>query len=162
MGQTALMERLENILDVARGEAHLIACGLKLYVTEEQVVDFYEMVGEDKHLKLTWIKNFGRIIPESVSLIKNELDERMIFDNYVILHYDPENNGEALTEKEIEDKKDPILFGVIENSRKLYYIADWEDEYCNLTLEEMFHTLEDRVLKINNRSVKTFIDNITI
>ena len=162
MGQQSLVESLENIIDIARGEAHLIAMGLKKYVSEKQVVDFYDKVGEDKNLKLTWIKNFGRIIPESIYEIKKSVDERNIFDNYVILHYDPANNGENLTKKEVEKKKDPILFGVIKNSKKLYYIADWKDEYCELTLEEMFKTLKGKVLQINNKSVKTFIDKTTI
>lgn len=161
MGQTALLQKLEDLLDMVKGEAVLIAMGLKKYVTEEQVLTFYEKVGEDKNLKLTWIKNFGRIIPESIYEIKKDLDERRIFDNYVILHYDPINNGEKMTKEEIEKKKDPILFGVIRNSRKLYYIADWKDEYCDLTLEEMFKVLQDKALKINNKSVKTFIDSTT-
>lgn len=162
MGQVSLVESLKNIIDVVRGEAHLIAMGLKKYVTEKQVIDFYEKVGEDKNLKLTWIKNFGRIIPEEVYKIKKDVDERKIFDNYVILHYDPANNGEKLTKQEIEKKKDPILFGVIKNSRKLYFIADWKDEYCDLTLEEMFKVLKGRVLQINNKSVKSYIDKTTI
>ena len=115
-----------------------------------------------KNLKLTWIKNFGRIIPEEIYLAKKSVDERNIFDNYCILHYDSANNGEQLTEKEIEKKKDPILFGVIKNSRKLYYIADCKDDYCELTLDEMFYKLGDKVLKINNKSVKTFIDKTTV
>ena len=162
LGQVGLVEKLKNVLDVARGEAHLIAMGLKKYVTEKQVVEFYEKVGEDKNLKLTWIKNFGRMIPDEVVEAKKQADERNIFDNYVILHYDPENNGEVLTKEEVEKKKDPILFGVIQNSRKLYYIADWKDEYCDLTLEEMFNTLGEKVLKINNKSVKTFIDKTKV
>ena len=158
MGQISLIESLKNIIDVARSEAHLIVMGLKKYVTEKQVIDFYEKVGRDKNLKLTWIKNFGRIIPENVYKIKVDIDERKIFDNYVILHYDPKDNGQKLTKKEIEKKKDPILFGVIKESRKLYYIADWKDEYCDLTLEEMFKTLKSKILQINNNTVKTFID----
>jgi len=160
MGQTALVEKLKNLIDVVRGEAHLIQMNLRKYVTEKQVIDFYELVGEDKNLKLTWIKNFGRIIPDEVYEIKKNVDERNVFDNYVILHYDPENNGEALTKAEIEKKKDPILFGVIKNSKKLYYVADWKDDYCELTLEEMFTKLGDKVLKINNKNVKTFIDKV--
>ena len=158
MGQVALLQNLEDNLDMVRGEAHLIAMGLKKYVSEKQVVTFYEKVGEDKNLKLTWIKNFGRIIPEEIYEAKKDVDEREIFDNYVILHYDPENNGEKLTKEEVEKKKDPILFGVIKNSRKLYYVGDWKDEYCDLTLEEMFTHLKGRALTINNRSVKTYID----
>ncbi len=160
MGQVSLLQKLEDLLDMVKGETHLIAMGLKKYVTEKQVVEFYEKVGEDKNLKLSWIKNFGRIIPEEVYEAKRNVDERKIFDNYVILHYDPENNGEKLTKEEIEKKKDPILFGVIKNSRKLYYIADWKDDYCELTLEEMFNVLGGKVLMINNKTVKTFIDKV--
>jgi len=158
MGQTTLLESLKKIIDIARGEAHLIVMGLKKYVTEKQVIGFYENVGREKNLKLTWIKNFNRIIPEEVYKIKKELDTRKIFDNYVILHYDPKDNGVKLTKNEIEKKKDPILFGVIKDSRKLYYVADWKDEFCDLTLEEMFKTLKDKILEINNKTVKTFID----
>ena len=162
MRQTALLQKLEDLLDMVKGEAVLIAMGLKKYVSEKQVVEFYEQVGEDKNLKLTWIRNFGRIIPEEVYVVKKDVDERKIFDNYVILHYDPENNGEKLTKEEIEKKKDPILFGVIKNSKKLYFIADWKDDYCDLTLEEMFNVLGEKVLKINNKSVKTFIDIVKV
>jgi hypothetical protein len=162
MGQTALLEKLKDMIDVVRGEAHLITMGLKKYVTEKQVIDFYEKVGEDKNLKLTWIQNFNRIIPEDVYIIKKDVDDRKIFDNYVVLHYDPKDNGEGLSKAEIEKKKDPILFGLIKNSRKLYYIADWKDEYCDLTLEEMFNVLGEKVLKINNKSVKTFISKTKV
>jgi hypothetical protein len=162
MGQVALLQKLEDLMDMVKGEAVLIAMGLKKYVTEKQVVNFYEKVGEDKNLKLTWIKNFNRVIPEKVYEIKKDIDERKIFDNYVILHYDPQDNGEKLTKEEIEKKKDPILFGVIKNSRKLYHIADWKDEYCDLTLEEMFKILKGKVLQINNKTVKTFIDKIKV
>jgi len=160
LGQVALTQKLADAVQVVRGEAHLIVMGLKQYVTERQVVDFYEKTGEDKCLKLTWIKNFNRIIPEDVYDAKKKADERKIFDNYVILHYDPLNTGEVMTKEEIEKKKDPILFGLIKNSRKLYYVADWKDDYCQLTLEEMFTVLGEKVLKINNKNVKTFIDKI--
>lgn len=160
MGQTALTERLKDNLEVVKGEAILISKGIKKYVTEKQVVDYYEKVGSDKNLKLTWIKNFGRIIPAKVFNIKMELDMLKIFDNYVVLHYDPKDEGTKLTKKEIEKKKDPILFGVIKNSKKLYFVADWKDEYCDLTLDEMFKVLKGKVLEINNKTVKAYIDKI--
>ncbi|HPC09625.1 MAG TPA: hypothetical protein PLN85_00970 [archaeon] len=161
-GQIALIEKLESNLDIIKEESKLVSIGLKKYVTEKQTISLYKKVGEDKNLKLTWIKNFGRIIPDDIIKIKKDLDDKEIFDNYVILHYDPENNGDILTKKEIEIIKDPILFGVLNKSRKLYYVADWIDEYCDLTLDEMFTILKDKVSKINNNSIKSYIDNITI
>jgi len=162
MGQTALTQKLKDNLDVVKGESVLVAAGLKKYVTEKQVIDYYEKVGSDKNLKITWIKNFGRIIPAKIYEIKKEIDERMIFDNYVVLHYDPKDDGTKLTKEEVEKKKDPILFGVIKNSRKLYFIADWKDDYCELTLDEMFKVLKGKVLEINNKSVKTYINKIKV
>jgi hypothetical protein len=159
-GQVALEQKIKDNINIVKYEAQLISIGLTKYVTEKQVIDLFEKVGEDKNLKLTWIKNFNRIIPENVYKIKKDVDSRLIFDNYVILHYDPINNGEKLTKEEIEYKKDPILFGLINNSKKLYYVADWKDDYCDLTLEEMFNTLGENVLEINNKNVKTFIDKI--
>jgi hypothetical protein len=51
---------------------------------------------------------------------------------------------------------------VIKNSKKLYFIADWKDEYCDLTLDQMFKILKEKVLKINNESVKSYIDTIKV
>ena len=44
------------------------------------------------------------------------------------------NDNTAMTNEEIERKRDPILFGVIKDSNKLYYIDEWEDELCNLKI----------------------------
>jgi len=152
-----LEDRIIDLIDVVKNEINLTDFK---FVTEKQIMELYDKTETSKNLKLTWVENFGRIIPDAILKAKEIADEKKIFDNYVILHYDPENNGEALTKKEIEKKKDPILFGVFRKSRKLYYIADWKDEYCDLTLDEMFNTLGDTVGEINNESVKTFIDNI--
>ena len=38
-------------------------------------------------------------------------------------------------------RRDPIIFGVIAGSKKLYYVADWIDEYCDLTLDAFVDAL---------------------
>lgn len=157
LGQKTLKEKLTDQLEVVRAEAHLIQMGLTSYVTEEQVYDFFESVGSDKNLKLTWIKNFVKVIPSDIVNLKESIDTRKIFDNYVILHYDPHGNATDLTKMEKEVKKDPILFGVMKNSKRLYYVGDWKDDYCDLTLEGMFEELGEKVLTINNRNLKTYI-----
>jgi hypothetical protein len=158
LNQTAMTERLKEQLDIVKGEAYLIAMGLKLYITEEQVLRFYEDTDENKHLKLTYLKNYVKMIPSDIVELKSKVDERGVFDNYVILHYDPFNNSTRMTDREEEIEKDPILFGVIENSRKLYYIGDWIDEVCDLTLEKMMSELGDEAMEINNKTLKTYID----
>ena len=161
-GQTALVDKLKTRLESAKSEVQLVTIGLVKYLTEDQVVDFYHKSKKDKNLKLTWIKHFVKPIPSIALDAKSNLDNQFVFDNYVILHYDPNNDATDLTnvekEEEIKRKKDPILFGVIKDSRRLYYIADWQDEYCNLTLDTVIETLQEKVGEINNESVKTYID----
>ena len=65
----------------------------------------------------------------------------------------PKKKNSSLTKREIEAKKDPILFGVIKDSNKLYYIGDWITEDCNLTwekFEKKFKSNPD-LLKITNK-----------
>ena len=78
------------------------------------------------------------------------------------MHFDPLNNSTDLTEKEREEikSKDPILFGIIQNSRKLYFIGDWIDEFCNLTLDKMMEIISDKELKLSNKSIISYINTI--
>ncbi len=138
-GQIALAEGLERGLSVARTEAQLLATGYTKFLTEETVVKFAKK--SPKGIRLDWIKNFARIIPEDILNKKEMLDARYVFDNYVIMHYDPDGKATKMTGAEIAAKKDPILFGVVRNSRKLYYVGDWIDEHCNLTIAQMAEIL---------------------
>lgn len=64
------------------------------------------------------------------------------------MHYDPKKKNTELTKKEKEKKRDPILFGIIKHSRNFYYIGDWIDEYCDLTLKEAVLIIEDKPKQI--------------
>ena len=141
IGQVALLEKLVKELIANKFESELYATGNYYVITEEQVLDFAKKT-TGKGVELTYIKNFTRPIPEDVVAKLVKANELEVFDNYVIMHYDPKGEAKKPTEKEIAKKKDPILFGVISGSRKLYYIADWIDEYCNLTLEKFVETLD--------------------
>lgn len=142
-GQEALKEQLFTDLCVNKYESALYAANIYRVVTEEQLVKFAKKC--PKGLSLTYITNFMHVIPDEVIKAKETIDKLEVFDNYVILHYDPDKKGYKMTEKEKEQeykrKKDPILFGVIAGVRKLYYIGDWIDEYCDLTLETIVDTL---------------------
>ena len=82
-----------------------------------------------------------RPIPDEVIQKIVKANEYEVFDNYVIMHYDPKGEQKQETKKEEAKRKDPIVFGVIAGSRKLYYITDWIDEHCDLTLEKFVDTL---------------------
>lgn len=138
MGQKALVDQLLSGMFVAKYESIFRAAGFGKSITEEQLVSFIKK--SKKGVQLSYIKNFARNIPENVIEIKKKVDELYIFDNYCVLYYDSQKKAYLQTseeqEKERQRKADPILFGMIFGSRKLYYIADWVDEFCDLTLEE--------------------------
>jgi hypothetical protein len=69
------------------------------------------------------------------------MNELEVFDNYVVLYYDPEGTVYKETAYEEAKRRDPIIFGVIAGSKKLYYVADWIDEYCDLTLDAFVDAL---------------------
>ena len=138
-GQTALLETLLREMIANKYESILDAEGFYYAVREEDVVRFAKKT--EKGLKLSYIQNFGRPIPEDVVKTLAKANQLEVFDNYVVLYYDPKGDIYKETEKQRAKRKDPILFGVISGSNKLYYIGDWIDEYCDLTLEKFVDTL---------------------
>ena len=143
-GQTALKEKLLRDMVINKYESILYAKGLYYVVSEDQVVDFIKKT--DKGVELTYVKNYLRVIPPQVTKLIVQLNELLIFDNYCILHYDPEKKSYAQTieeqKRETQKRRDPILFGLIRGSNKLYYITDWVDEFCDLTLDKFVETLQ--------------------
>lgn len=145
LGQVSLYESMTVEIEVHRAEAQLDSIGMNKYISENSIVEFIKK--SDKYLRLDWIKNFTRMIPDEVANKKFKADELQIFDNYVVLHYDPENKSNQLTAEEKEKMADPILFGVLIGSKKLYYVGDWIDEYCDLTLDQVIKHLGESHIK---------------
>ena len=147
-GQVALKESLFEQLTINKYESVLWANNMYKAISEEKIIEFIK--GSDKGIALDYISNFARVIPPSVIKKKIEADKLGVFDNYVILHYDPESKSYMQTEeekrREVEKKKDPILFGVIMGSNKLYFIDDWTDKYCDLTFDIITEKLGAEVI----------------
>lgn len=134
MGQQGLVERMEALRFRVVYELSMAGAGFQKYLTEEQVV---KLINDcKKGLTVTWVRDFGRIIPMSVLETKIKADALKVFDNYVVLHFDP-------TKKDVTPPRDPILFGVLRNSTRLYFIADWTDEVCDFTLDKAEQFLID-------------------
>lgn len=138
-GQLALKEKLFSELIINKYESILFSNGYDKLITEETLVKLVK--NAPKALTLNYVRNFTRIIPSNIIAKKVELDKMEVFDNYVVLSYDPNGKSYAKTveerKKEVEKAKDPILFGVISGSNKLYYIDDWIDDYCDLRFENV-------------------------
>ena len=146
MGQTALVQRLLGRIILVKYESILNTYGFNKRISEKQLVDFVKKT--EKGVSLCYVGNFVRHIPNDVIEKKVLADQLHVFDNYCILHYDPEKKSYKMTaeerEKERIKKNDPILFGVLRGSRDLYYIADWVDDKCDLTLDKFIKTLDEK------------------
>ena len=138
-GQIGRADQLKKARKIVQQESVLRAAGFKTFLSEETVIDF--AIKCEKGLRLDWVANFNRPVPAEVLAKKVEADAVKMFDNYAILHYDPSQSAFVLTPAEVQKRKDPILFGLLENSRKLYFIGDWKDDVCQLTMEEVARVL---------------------
>jgi hypothetical protein len=138
-GQQALEEQLTDNLVAIRAEVHLASMGLTKYLPQNKLVEFVKQ--SPRGLRLDWVRNFTRIIPQEVMQTKVACDERNIFDNYAVLHYDPDAKSWAQTEQEKREmearRRDPVLFGLLKGRENLYFVGDWIDELCNLTFDQI-------------------------
>ncbi len=132
-GQKQMLEVSLSQKKVLEYEKILKESNFKKYITEDNLVAF--TLKCKKGLKMEYIYEFNRLIPETVIKNRDKAEELKVFDNYVILHYDPS------AKVDLVEKKDPILFGLIKNSNKLYFIDDWIDEKCDLTYDKIIKEL---------------------
>ena len=159
--QKALLEILSDKKDVVLKEIKLLSSFSEpvLFVDEDDIIKFYNKTNKLRTLKMTWIKNYVRLIPPDVLESKKVFDKLDVFDNYVILHFDKNNTASKMTKEEVEKAKDPILFGVIKGSNKLYFVDDWIDEYCDLTLDKFLEVIQsDKAKELNNEEIKKTIN----
>ena len=145
-GQKALKQRLEFRLRSLERELQLLKeHNIKTYVEKDIIVKYIEQT-EHREVKITDIASYMREIPDEAIEIVG--DTREIFDDYVILFTDYTGEMDARAE-EIVVEKDPILFGVFYDAQtneyieRYYYLYDWEDEYCDLTLDKMIMEYKD-------------------
>lgn len=151
--QVAAAKSVKSKQYLIRAENILFNAGFNQYQTEESLIGF--IVQCKKGLCLTEIENFERPIPSDVVEKIEAAEQLKVFDNYYILHYDPSGAVNQYLNANITTKpkpKDPIVFGVIRNSTKLYYVADWIDQYCNLTYKDILAQGVDMKLELQSET----------
>ena len=98
-----------------------------------------------KEEKLIELSRYMREIPDE--LIETVEKSKELFDQLYVVFTDYTGKEERKVEKERRDK-DPILFGVFKNgftvSDRFYFLGDWVDEYCDLTLDKMIEQYKDK------------------
>lgn len=144
LGQTAVYEELAlQMAGIAKEqEAAAIGCSKRI---SEKVVKFFISKIEGKTVKFDKFENFPRVVPVEIAAKIKEIQDTKVFDSYKIVYVDYTKEVLTTTEQKIRTK-DPILFGCFDHKpEQLYFIVDWVDEYCELTLNKLVEVMVSEI-----------------
>jgi len=143
LGQQALFEQLSLQLSIALKEQEAAACGYSRRIPKEVIDRFIKRGMTGKVIKFSTLDKFPRTIPANVAKKIKTCQDTLIFDTFHILFIDYTGEKELKTNKEKIREKDPILFGAFSFAPDtLYYILDWVDPYCDLTLSKLLEEIQ--------------------
>lgn len=138
-GQVAAQKKLLFHLDNIAREKQLLDKGINVFVYKSDIDDYINHV-ESRAVKIIELENYQRSIPEEI--IQKIEKCRGIFDKMYVIFTDYTGREERKIAAERRER-DPILFGTFQDEATLtiverfYFIGDWVDDYCDLTLDKM-------------------------
>lgn len=158
-GQTQAMRKLIFHLDTIEKEREIIKHGITTFVYEDEVRHYIKDIASDV-VKIIELENYPREVPDNIT--QRVADTKELFDVFYVVFTDYTGEVESAVQKERRDK-DPILFGVFKDDSvssiidRFYFIGDWEDEYCDLTLDKMVSEIRQK----EGRSIEHTIKDAT-
>ena len=148
-GQIRGLRKILFCMESIEKEQALVEMGITTFIYKDDI-DFYidsvtERSRSDRPVKIIELERYEREIPdEIVDVIAKTKD---LFDQMYIVFTDYTGKEERKIAAEKKDK-DPILFGTFQDRKqkvcvhRFYYLGDWVDEYCDLTLDKMINQTE--------------------
>lgn len=155
-GQYEIANRIKGVQKCLEAEVVLVKNKMLRYLTEDQVIKF--MLMSEKGIRMEYLRYYNDILPSQVAAQKIAADSLLVFDNYCVLYYDDDTKKfslikEAVSDRERERRRDPILFGLIKGSRKLYYITDWITEDDDLTLDKLQKVIGETAMDVSEAAI---------
>lgn len=152
-GQYEIAEKVNGSRGVLEAELALVSSGQLKYISEDQIIKF--MLLSERGMRLEYLRYYSNILPSDVAKRKIVFDGLLVFDNYCVLYYDGGAPKFSLIKEVIDDqerlkRRDPILFGMIKGSRKLYYVTDWVTDDDDLTLEKLETVIGEKAHDLSN------------
>ena len=144
-GQKEPARHLFNLCKLAQREMDILDAGIDTFIYRKDIDTYVEKVA-DECVVCIELENYQRDIPDDIVDKLVMCKEKNLFDKYYIFFTD--YTGEHRSKVEEKKKaKDPIIFGncLIEDkvSDRMYFIGDWVDEYCSLTLDKMIQAMTE-------------------
>ena len=171
-GQIEGMKKLIFHIETVEKEREIVKMGIDTFVYLEDVEDYIDNVAKNV-IKIIELERYERDIPDEVVEVITQT--KHLFTQFYVVFTDYTGSAERKIARE-QHEKDPILFGTFkklgtrEPPEKFYFIADWEDAYCDLTLAKMVAEVKaakstDITRKINTPTdmaeLKQQLDNLT-
>lgn len=167
LGQTKLAESLKFNANVIVKELELKSIGIDKYVLREDLDKTLKLITPENSIKIIELERYPRTIPDDVAKEIKRVKDLGIFDKMCVVFTDfTDNKYQTKAEQSIVQRnRDPIVFGYFKNndkdrlelSSRFYFVVDWEDEFCDLTLAK----LEDKMMKCNIKKPIKSIEEIS-
>lgn len=156
-GQVAGMRKLLFQLECIERERELIKLNINKIVYRTDIEEYIDNIAADA-VKITELQSYLREVPDE--LVEIVQATQHIFDVFYVVYTDYTGKDERRVEKERREK-DPILFGAFKDSQtkdvaeRFYYLGDWVDEYCDLTLDRMVNEVREKTGQTITRTIST-------
>lgn len=146
-GQIRALRKILFCMESIEKEQELVEMGITTFVYKDDI-DFYidnvtnNRDRKNRPVKIIELERYEREIPDDI--VKIIAKTKHLFDKMYIVYTDYTMKEERKIEEE-RKTKDPILFGTFQNPDykvcidRFYYLGDWIDEYCDLTLDKMIN-----------------------
>lgn len=158
-GQESLLSSLRFGANTILKEIELLSIGIDTYILRDDLDKTVQLIEPKGSVKVIELERFPRIIPPEPSAEIARVRELGIFDKFCVVFTDFTGKDYATPEEKkiIERNKDPIVFGYFQNnevsyidlSTRFYFITDWEDEFCDLTLDKLSKIMIDKQVTTN-------------
>lgn len=155
IGLKRASHKLAFLYQVILKEQILVTKGYTSFVYLEDVAKWIDTVNPKNSIKICELDRYPRLIPSDSAKKIKEVSDLNIFDLICIIYTDyTEQDINTTAEKEmVQRNRDPIAVGMFHSDimnfkhDRLYFITDWEDEYCDLTFVRMIERMTETGIK---------------
>ena len=147
--QVKAMKKLIFHLENLEKERRIVQAGVTTFVYRDDIEEFIDSISKQT-VKIIELENYEREIPDEIVDVVDQVGG--MFDKLYVLFTDYTGKVERQVQKERREK-DPILFGTFQDTStrsivdRFYFLGDWEDEYCDLTLDKMVAQFQEKKSK---------------
>jgi len=168
LGQKNLSHKSAYMWQILEKEMILNSLGYEDFVYRQDVVRLIDSITPKNSVKIIELENFPRVIPDMNVEDIEKARNLEIFDLLVVIYTDFTDEEVNTPEQKsfVARNRDPIVFGMFLNEKinlkhdRMYFITDWEDEFCDLTFTKMLDRMREIGIEKPGKKISVDIDNI--